>query len=523
MKRALAMGRWPNPLSRKGDKAPRAGAAAVVVALVLFAAFFTLPLQAGGAAEPVVVGQLQGEAMRMASGSGAVVTANGVTALKLRSAGARATGTIAASAAVSGVRIIAKGTQCAGAPRIRILLNGTQALATNVASTAFTAYNAALARPAGTYTVSATLTNYTAISQCARTVSLDVVQLTATSTPTTTTPPPGPGSFPAFGSATLTADYLATGAGNNVDTIAFWEAPYPADSRMYVTSKNLSLVEVWKYPYASTSDQLTPLTHNCLKAGAGSATNGVLVDQETDLLYVASNFSPNVCVFSLPTLTHVRTITSGASYGLEPNLAMLKLPSGAKRLYVSNNNVVYVHDAATGAKLSQFTPVKGLETMWGDDHDSVLYVPDENTRTGVYAYTPDGTRYTRNGKTLFGDSSIFNADAEGILEYTCPASGIGDDGSGLIVVSDQIDNATTGNDYEVFDRRTWGYLGKIKLRLPSGAFVSNTDGIASIQQSSPQYPGGIFAAIQDDSSVAGVGWNKVLGAISGQTGTTFGC
>jgi hypothetical protein len=53
--------------------------------------------------------------------------------------------------------------------------------------------------------------------------------------------------------------------------------------------------------------------------------------------------------------------------------------------------------------------------------------------------------------------------------------------------------------------------------------VSNTDGIASTQQSSPQYPDGIFAAIEDDSSVAGAGWDKVLDAISEQTGTTVGC
>lgn len=334
---------------------------------------------------------------------------------------------------------------------------------------------------------------------------------------------PGPGSSPASASATVTADYLATGAGNNVDSIAFWEAPNAADSRMYVTSKNLSLVEVWTYPYDSAADELTPLSHDCLNASADSATNGVLVDQETDLLYVASNFSPNVCVFSLPDLAHVRTITSGASYGLEPNLAMLNLPGGQKRLYVSNNTVVHVHDAATGTKLSQFTPTKGLETMWGDSHDSVLYIPDENTRTGVYAYNDDGTPHTRNGSTVFGDDSIFDSDGEGILEYTCPASGIGDNGAGLIVVSDQIDNATTGNDYEVFDRRSWAHLGKIKLRLPGGAFVSNTDGIASTQQSSPQYPGGVFAAIQDDSSVAGVSWDKVLAAISEQTGTDVGC
>jgi len=53
--------------------------------------------------------------------------------------------------------------------------------------------------------------------------------------------------------------------------------------------------------------------------------------------------------------------------------------------------------------------------------------------------------------------------------------------------------------------------------------VSNADGIASTQQSSPQYPDGVFAAIQDDTSVAGVGWGQVLDAISAQAGTTVGC
>jgi myo-inositol-hexaphosphate 3-phosphohydrolase len=327
----------------------------------------------------------------------------------------------------------------------------------------------------------------------------------------------------ASGTTTVPADYVATGAGENVDSIAFWEAPDPVDSQMFVTSKDRSLVEVWNYPYASADDEQSPLTHPCLEADADSATNGVLVDQETDLLYVASNFSPNVCVFSLPDLVHEKTITSEVTYELEPNLALITLPSGDKRLYVSNDTVVYIHDASTGAALGQFEPAKGLEAMWGDSRDQVLYMPDENTRTGVYAYAPDGTPYTRNGETAFGDSTIFDSDGEGITEYTCPPSGPGDDGGGLIVVSDQIDDASQGNDYEVFDRRTWAHLGTFTLRLPDGTLVSNTDGIASTQQSLPQHPDGIFAAIQDDTSVAGAGWDTVLDAISAQTGTTVGC
>src|SRR4029453_15004145 len=96
-------------------------------------------------------------------------------------------------------------------------------------------------------------------------------------------------------------------------------------------------------------------------------------------------------------------------------------------------------------------------------------------------------------------------------------------GTGLIVVSDQIDSSTIGNDYEVFDRTTWAHLGTVKPRLPTGGFVYNTDGVASTQQASPVYPGGIFTAVQDDTSVAVIGWTKIFAAISGQTAKTFSC
>lgn len=334
---------------------------------------------------------------------------------------------------------------------------------------------------------------------------------------------PGPGSFPAFGEVTVNGQFRVAGEGRNVDTIAFWEAPDEADSRMFVTSKDRSLVEVWRYPFRSDADELPALTHSCLQASTESATNGVLVDQESDLLYVASNRSPNVCVFSLPDLTFRRSISSGDTYGLEPNLALLDLSDGSKRLYVSDDDVVYVHDAATGRKLSQFEPTKGVETMWGDSHDQVLYLPDENDRTGVHAYDPDGGPYERDGRSIFGDGP-FDADAEGILEYTCPVSGRGDEGTGLIVVSDQIDSSSEGNDYEVFDRLTWKHLGRIKLRFPDGeGYVHNTDGIGTTQQAAPDYPRGLFTAINDDSEVVGVGWAKIFDAISAEIGSDFGC
>jgi hypothetical protein len=121
-----------------------------------------------------------------------------------------------------------------------------------------------------------------------------------------------------------------------------------------------------------------------------------------------------VCVFSLPDLTYVQTITSGRLYGLEPNLALIRLPSGTKQLYVSNDNVIDVHDAATGQKLSEFAPLTGVETMLGDEVHQVLYAPDENGRTGIHAYNPDGGAHMRGGSNVLGDSTVFDSDAEGI-------------------------------------------------------------------------------------------------------------
>jgi hypothetical protein len=76
-----------------------------------------------------------------------------------------------------------------------------------------------------------------------------------------------------------------------------------------------------------------------------------------------------------------------------------------------------------------------------------------------------------------------------------------DEGEGLIVVADQKEDET---DLEVFDRKTKEHLGKINI-----AGVNNTDGIAITQQSSPEYPLGLLAVIDDDTSTVGVGWDVI--------------
>lgn len=323
-------------------------------------------------------------------------------------------------------------------------------------------------------------------------------------------------SFFPFNSTTVTVDFNSNGPGSNVDTIAFWEAPIPSDSLMFVSAKSKPLVEVWKYPFTSS---LPALQHSCI-----TTSNGLFVDQDTDTLYVSVPYSKNVCVFSLPDLTYLKTITSynETTYGIEPNLTMLSSVSAAKKLYVSNDRTVDIYPVDTGV-VTRFTPTKGLETMWGDNYYQLLYIPDENGKTGVYVYNPDGTIHTRNGVSKFGNNTIFNSDEEGITVYACLGNDLADNGSGLIIVSDQITSSTTGNDYEVFDRQTWAYLGKIKLKLATGKFVYNTDGIASTQQNSSAYPLGLFTAIQNDSSAVGVSWLKIFNEISAVSGRQFGC
>jgi hypothetical protein len=294
-------------------------------------------------------------------------------------------------------------------------------------------------------------------------------------------------------------EFNLNGDGSNVDSISFWEAPLPTESLMFVTSKGNSSIEVYQYPF--TAQQRT--------ISCGERSNGVWVDQDRDVLYITERNSSNVCAYDLPGLDNNSSLsfTTPATGGdSEPNLTMLNVPDGQRRIYVSYDDNVYYHDAETGIGLGEFTSSEELETMYGDDYYQVLYIPDENGRSGIYVYdengNPEGSK--------FGDRLIFDSDAEGIWVYQCSSTDGTDSGDGLIVVADQKDDLT---DFEVFNRRTKEYLGKINI-----AGVNNTDGIAITQQSFPAYPLGLLAVIDDDTSTVGVGWDTILA----ETGMTCG-
>jgi myo-inositol-hexaphosphate 3-phosphohydrolase len=312
--------------------------------------------------------------------------------------------------------------------------------------------------------------------------------------------------LPVFGTISVDPDIEVNGAGQNVDTIEFWKAPDTTETLMFVSAKNNELVEVWKYPFEG--NELQPLNHSTFN---NSQVNGLVVDQETDLLYVAiGEPSSTVSVFSLPELEFQMNFNKqGADYQAEPNLTILNLLNGDKRIYVSADFPVYIHDAVTGEFLDEFNPEKGLETMAADDFYQRIYIPDENDRTGVYVYNPDGSPHTNNGSNQFGQG-VFDADAEGIIIYKCPLNNPVDNGEGFIVVSDQRSSQT---EFEFFDRITWEHLGTLKI-----TGVSNTDGIASYPYPLPDYPLGVFAALDDDHAVAIVGWDKIFAKIFPVTG-----
>jgi hypothetical protein len=317
-----------------------------------------------------------------------------------------------------------------------------------------------------------------------------------------------------FGTIEVAPVVELTGAGLNVDTIEFWKAPDITNSLMFVSSKDVSLVEVWKYPFG-TGDEQTPITHATLEPD-NAEVNGLQVDPETDLLYVSIG-SPksHVVVFSIPDLTYVTHFNSdGNSYHTEPNLTLINLPNGDKHLYVSADNIVYIHDVSDvasqsfGDLLGSFGTSHDLETMNADDHYQNLIIPDENTNEGVYAYHPDGSDYPSTGENNFGAFTI-QGDGEGLLLYNC-STGPTDQGEGFIVVSDQLSPST---EFEFYDRETWEYYGNMKV-----TGVSNTDGVGSFPYSTPIYPMGVFAAINNDATTVLVSWETIFDEIDNNGG-----
>jgi len=303
--------------------------------------------------------------------------------------------------------------------------------------------------------------------------------------------------LPVFGTKTLAPAFELDGVGTDVDSITFWEPPGATNTLMFVTGKANDLLEVWKYPFLGNELSPVPFAAN---------VNGVAVDQETDRLYVSDS---KVSVLSLPTLQLVDEFGQGILGVGENNLDILKLTNGQTVIYVSDDHNVHRFAGDAYSYLGSFAPpVSSIETVLADDFYQLILVPEEQGplgSPGVFVYHPDGTPFVKHGTNRFGYNGEFDSDEEGILLFTFPTDGKRDNGAGFYVVSDQRSDQT---DFEFFDRESWLHLGTLRIEG-----VSNTDGIASTQSAMPGYPMGLFAAINNDSTTVGLGWDVIFDAI----------
>jgi hypothetical protein len=310
-----------------------------------------------------------------------------------------------------------------------------------------------------------------------------------------------------FGLVELKPDMNLVGEGTIVDTIAFWEADNPDNTLMFVTAKDNQLVEVWKYPFEGNEQE--PLRHSSFGT---STVNGVAVDQENDLLYVVTgDEASTVSVFELPSLKFKYSFIEGKiALGGEPNICLMRRKNGQELVFITSETKVFLFDAKSLKQVGVIEPGFEIETVIADEYHDIVYVPEAHNKTGVWAYTPEGKSYTKNGKSNFGDNGIVQRDAEGIWIYYGSGQGSADDGSGFIILSDQRKDIT---DFEFFDRESWEHLGVVRL-----TGVDTTDGIAVTQKSMRGYPMGVFAAINDDTSTVVIGIDTILKAISENEG-----
>ncbi|MFC1645314.1 hypothetical protein ACFL08_04785 [Patescibacteria group bacterium] len=309
----------------------------------------------------------------------------------------------------------------------------------------------------------------------------------------------GEKNFNLFGNKTVTADFNLKGSGSNIDSIAFWEAPDPLDTLMFVTAKSGDLIEVWKYPFLS--NERSPIRIDGLP-------NGVAVDQVRNELLIGDARKNKVLVFALPSLVFKREFGRGVIERGETNLDILN-KDGNSFAYVSQNNAVHMFNSVTGKKIRTISPpVSEIETVLVDNFYELIYIPEgqgsSGFKAGVYSYQYDGNLNNKKGSNFFGGGGIFVDDEEGIALYTCPSDKSSDNGAGFIIISEQ---SSPLNQFEFFNRQTWKHIGTLQIEG-----VNNTDGIAIFQKPLPKFPSGIFAAIDDDSRISVVSWEKVAEA-----------
>lgn len=303
-----------------------------------------------------------------------------------------------------------------------------------------------------------------------------------------------------FDRVLIEPDIVLNGEGDNIDSPEFFIDG--ENSLLIVSDKKGDLLEVWKYPFTENSFS---------SVKRDSLPNGLAVDQDKKLLLIGDSEKEIVETRSLPGFEKVSEIGKDTIKPGETNVDVLTLPQGQRHVYVTGSHSVHILDLENGKTISSFEPtVESVEEVLADSYHQIIYIPDEAGKESdlhpggaITAYHPDGTLYLKEGVSAFG-KKVFSQDGEGITLYSCRDKENKDTGKGVIIVSDQRDDL---NDYEFFDRETWQHLGTLQIKG-----VAFTDGISVSSYPLPNYPMGIFAAVNNDKSTAIVSWEKIANA-----------
>jgi 3-phytase len=136
-----------------------------------------------------------------------------------------------------------------------------------------------------------------------------------------------------------------------------------------------------------------------------------------------------------------------------------------------------------------------VESIAADTEKGILYVADE-TANDIKIYNLDGSF---SGRVL--GKGFFSGEPEGIALYNCK------DGSGYVILTDQ-NNSAEANQFHIFDRQTYRYLGSF-----FGPSTTNTDGVVLDQAKTSGFPEGVIYVLHNDGGISGFDWSALSGAL----------
>lgn len=296
------------------------------------------------------------------------------------------------------------------------------------------------------------------------------------------------------------------GGHGELDSPAVWIAPDPSRSLLFVTDKTLDYVEVHD-PVQNT--YVGRFGGSGSEPGRFQRPNSVAVAYAVpsttgpqDVLFVVERDNQRVSAFLLPWGLYLGAF--GSSSLQEPMGIGLHWESGQLQAWVTDigfapDRVVVFGIAITGTGLAGtplFTfnaPANAvLESILIDPVERRALVCDEGSGHDVMVFDLAGQLVERFGSGVFVD------DPEGIALWD--AGG----GEGYLIVADQ---QALPVQFEVFGRREHRWLGHF-----TGA-TNGTDGVALVQQSLPNLPGGSFFAAHEDRAVHAYSWTDIAAAM----------